>query len=349
MDLKQNPLRIGLVGLGYWGERVAEAAAATPEVEITHCFARTEATRQDFAARYGYQPLPSYRAMLEHEDLDAVALITPNRVHHEQILLAVEHGRHIFVDKPITATVEEGVEVVKAVDAAGLVLGTDHLCRWERPQRRMKEMLDRGALGRLLMVDANISSSTGVGIEAGEWRWERSECPGGPLIQIGIHHIDTLQYWLGPIVRVQGWQKHRFLAAPIDDTTVTLLEFENGMLGYLGSGYASARAAWIRVYGDAAVGVYDRYTGLSVDGEPMNSQPEDWLVPPASFDDPIVMIQEALVDFAGAVRSGGQAEVGTRQALSALAVVLAAVQSGESGRAVGIPDLMRKAGADWLL
>ncbi len=349
MDLEQNPVRLGLVGLGYWGERVAEAAAATPGVEITHCFARTEATRQAFAARYGYQPLPGYRAMLEREDIEAVALITPNRVHHEQILLAVEQGKHIFVDKPITATVKEGVEVVKAVDQAGLVLGTDHLCRWERPQRRMKEMLERGALGRLLMVDANISSSTGVGIEPSEWRWERSECPGGPLIQIGIHHIDTLQYWLGPIVRVQGWQKHRFLAAPIDDTTVTLLEFENGMLGYLGSGYASAGAAWIRIYGDAAVGVYDRYRGLSFDGQPLEGQPEDWAVPPASFADPIEMIQEALVDFSRAVRTGGQAEVGAREALSALAVVLGAVQSGKTGKAVDIRDLMARAGADWAL
>ena len=348
MDLVSNPVRLGLVGLGYWGERVAEAAAATPEVQITHCFARTAATREAFAARYGYESLPSYRAMLEHEDIDGVALITPNRVHHEQILLAIEHGKQLFVDKPITATVEEGVEVVKAVEQAGLVLGTDHLCRWEQPQRRMKEFLDQGALGRLLMVDANISSSTGAGIKPGEWRWERSECPGGPLIQIGIHHIDTLQYWLGPIVRVQGWQKHRFLAAPIDDTTVTLLEFENGMLGYLGSGYASAKAAWIRVYGDAAVGIYDRYKGLSVEGEPLNSRAEAWTIAPASYADPIMMIQEALVDFARAVRTGGQAEVGPREALRALAVVLGAVQSGETGKAVDIGEMLVKAGADWL-
>jgi predicted dehydrogenase len=347
MDLERNPVRLGLVGLGYWGERVAEAASATAGVEITHCFARTGATREAFAARYGYQPLPSYEAMLEQEEIEAVALITPNRVHHEQIMQAIAHGKHIFVDKPITATVAEGVEVVKAVDEARLVLGTDHLCRWERPQRRMKDLLERGALGRLLMVDANISSNTGLGIEPGEWRWERSECPGGPLIQIGIHHIDTLQYWLGPIVRVQGWQKHRFLKAPIDDTTVTLLEFENGMLGYLGSGYASAGAAWIRVYGDAAVGVYDRTKGLSFDGEPLHSQAGDWRVPPASFADPIAMIQDALVDFARAVRTGGQAEVGAREALSALAVVLGAVQSGETGKAVDIRELLTEAGADW--
>ena len=349
MDLNQSPVRLGLVGLGEWGERLAEAAAATPEVEISHCYARTEATREAFAARYGYQPLPNYEAMLDREELEAVALITPNRVHHEQILQAVEHGKHIFVDKPITATVEEGVEVVKAVEQAGLVLGTDHLCRWEGPQRRMKELLERGALGRLLMVDANISSGTGLDIKPGEWRWERSECPGGALIQIGIHHIDTLQYWLGPIVRVQGWQKRRYLDAPIDDTTVTLLEFENGMLGYLGSGYATALTSWIRVYGDAAIGIYDRFTGLSFQGEPLNSGPEDWAVPPATFTDPILMIQEALADFARAVRSGGQAEVDARQALSALAVVLGAVESNETGKAVDIRDLLRRAGADWSL
>jgi predicted dehydrogenase len=326
---------------------VAEAAAVTPGVRVTHCFARTEGTRASFAAKYGCQPVPSYRTLLENEEVDAVALITPNRVHHEQIMLAIEHGKHIFVDKPLTATIEEGVAVVKAVEKAGLTLGVDHLCRWEAPQRKMKQMLERGALGRLLMVDGNISSSTGTKIEPGEWRWQRSECPGGPLIQIGIHHIDTMQYWLGPVVRVQGWQKRQFLRAPIDDTSVTLLEFENGMLGTLGSGYASAKAAWIRVYGDAAVGIYDRYEGLSVSGNPLDSTAAEWAAPPASYADPILMIQEALADFAQAVRNGGRAEVGAKEALSAQAVVLGAVQSNESGRAVDIRELLRKAGADW--
>lgn len=344
---RKNPVRLGLVGLGYWGRRVAEAAAVTPEVDITHCFSRTVSTRQSFAAEYGYRHVSSYQEMLESPEIEAVALITPNRVHHEQIMLAIEHSKHIFVDKPITATVDEGVEVVQAVESAGLTLGVDHLCRWERPQRRLKQMLEQGALGQLLMVDANISSSTGMRIEPGDWRWERSECPGGPLIQIGIHHIDSLQYWLGPIARVQGWQKHRFLKAPIDDTTVTLLEFENGMLGYLGSGYASAKSAWVRIYGDAAVGIYDRYAGLGVSGEPLNGSLEDWVVPAASYADPMEMIQGALANFGCAVRAGGKAEVGAREALGALAVVLAAVKSGETGRAVDITEFLRQAGADW--
>jgi predicted dehydrogenase len=156
-----------------------------------------------------------------------------------------------------------------------------------------------------------------------------------------------MQYWLGPIVRVQGWQKHRFLDAPIDDTTVTLLEFANGMLGYLGSGYASAQAAWIRIYGSAAVGIYDRYEGLSVNGEPLKGEPGDWVVPPASYSDPMAMIQGALSDFAHAVGTGGEAEVGAREALSALAVVLSAIRSHETGKAVDIAEFLRAAGANW--
>ncbi len=290
----------------------------------------------------------SYEEILEDPQVEGVLLITPNRSHHAQILAAAEHGKHIFVDKPITATLEEGVEALHAVERAGVVLATDHEARCERPFRRLKEMLDVGALGRLLMLDANISTSTGLRTKVHEWRADRSEVPGGALIQIGIHMIDSMQYLLGPIARVQGWQRHRYIPAPIDDVTVTLLEFENGMYGYLGSGYASSPSIWMRVYGDAAVAVYDRFAGLSTTGSPAVGASESWITPPASYADPIVPIADLLTDFAGAVRKGAAPEVGGRAALSALAVVLGAVESQATGRGVSIRDILRRAGADWL-
>lgn len=341
-------LRVALIGVGYWGARVAEAARIVPEIRITHCHSRTEADRTAFAARYGCRAAASYEEILEDPEVEGVLLITPNRSHRRQILAAAEHGKHIFVDKPITATLEEGVEVIRAVERAGVVLATDHEARCERPFRRLKEMLDAGALGRLLMTDANISTSTGLRTRLHEWRADRSEVPGGALIQIGIHMIDTMQYLLGPIVRVQGWQRHRYIPAPIDDMTVTLLEFENGMYGYLGSGYASSPSIWMRVYGDAAVAIYDRFSGLSATGSPIGGSVEDWSTPPTPYVDPILPIAELLADFARAVRTGTAPEVGGRAALSALAVVLGAVESQAAGRPVNIRDIQRRAGADWL-
>ncbi|MCW5883144.1 MAG: Gfo/Idh/MocA family oxidoreductase [Anaerolineae bacterium] len=344
MGLDSYPVRMGLVGLGYWGTRIAEAAAVTPQVRVTKCFARAPAAREAFATQYGYQPVASYHEMLEDASIEAVALITPNRDHYQQIMAAIEHGKHVFVDKPLTATLAEGIQVVQAVRDSGLILAVDHECRWEQPIRTLKHMLDSGVLGRLLMVDANVSTPGGLTLAPTEWRWQRAQVPGGPLTQIGIHHIDLLQYLLGPIRRVQGWQKRQVIEAPIDDTTVTLLEFESGILGYLGSGYASARAAWIRVYGDAAIGIYDRYEGLSVSGEPLNRPTANWLVPPVSYADPILPIQDALADFARCVRNSGPPEVSGMDALTAMAVVQAAVQSNLTGQAVDIPRLLQAAG-----
>ena len=66
-NLALNPVRVGLVGLGLWGIRVAEAAAVVPEVRITHCFARTQETREAFSQKYGCQSVTSYEAMLEDD------------------------------------------------------------------------------------------------------------------------------------------------------------------------------------------------------------------------------------------------------------------------------------------
>lgn len=344
---RNNPVRAGLLGLGGWGARVAEAAKVTPEIRVSHGYARNPETRQAFCQKYGYVAASSYEEMLENPDIDAVLLITPNLGHYQQMLQAVEHGKHIFIDKPLTATLEEGAAAVKAVEKAGLVLGVDHEARYDRGVRRLKQAIEAGALGRLNLADSNLSSPTGLRTKVEEWRANRAEVPGGALIQIGIHHIDNLQYLLGPIVRVQGWQRHRLIPAPIDDTTVTLLEFEDGMLGYHGSGYASSFSGWIRVYGEAASGVYDRFEGLRLTGNPANGTAEGWREPADSYADPMPMIAHALKDFAEAVRTGGKAEVGGREALSALAVVLGAVESNETGRAVDVRERLRAAGAGW--
>ena len=345
-DLSHTPVRLGLVGLGLWGNKIAAAAAVAPDVQISHCFARTESTREAFSAQYGCRPVSSYQEMLEDDSIEGVILITPNRVHRDQIMLAAEHGKHVFVDKPITATLEQGVEVIEAMKKAGLVLGVDHECRREVALRKMKQLLEAEALGRLLMVDANISSSTGVRTQADEWRAQPARVSRRPADsdRHPSHRLAAISPWPDRS-RVQGWQRRQVLEIPMDDTTVTLLEFENGMLGYLGSGYATAPAAWIHVYGASAIGRVQPHRGTARHGESRcKGHSIDWTAPGASYADPVDMMTEALVDFARCIRTGAKPEVSGMEALTALAVVLAAVKSGATGKAVDIRDELREAG-----
>ena len=97
--------------------------------------------------------------------------------------------------------------------------------------RRVEQLIDDGALGRVVLAEANMSLPGSLKPEA--WRAHRERNPGGPIMQLGIHHVDTLSYWLGPVARASGRFAHVETGADIDDVGVVTLEFESGALGSL--------------------------------------------------------------------------------------------------------------------
>jgi predicted dehydrogenase len=341
----EPPVRLGLVGLGDWGHQVALAAERDPSVTIAACYARSPATRVSFAERYGCVPCSSYEEMLRDGRIEGIVVMTPNRAHREQVVAAAAHAKHCLVTKPISTSIEDGMAMIDACKEAGVVLAVGHQSRREPALRRLRELLVAGDLGAPVMVECNISTGRGSEINPDQWRWTREECPGGPLIQLGIHHIDTLQYLLGPIIRVQGWQRRAWVKADIDDIACTLLEFESGLLGYLGSAYSSSQSCWINVYGTTANAHYDQHLGLVLSQDSWQRGAVRHLKSEGVvLRAPIPTMREEVAEFASCIRTGKKPDIDGVQALRNLAVVLAAVNSGEMGKAVLVDDLLRRRG-----
>jgi predicted dehydrogenase len=345
-DWDDRSVRLGLVGLG-WGEQIALAAERQAGVDIVACYARSSRTRIGFAARHDCAPCSSYEEMIEDESIDGIVVMTPNRAHRDQVVAALTHGKHVLVTKPIAASLEDGVDIVWASqrkEAEGVVLAVAHQSRREPALRKLKQLLEADDLGTPVLVEANISTGDGLKIELGQWRWSRDECPGGALIQLGVHHIDTLQYLFGPIVRVQSWQRRALVQADIDDVTCTLLEFETGLMGYLGSTYASSETCWIKVYGTRLNAHYDQHTGLTLSHDSWEDGPVREIVAGGmSFTPPLSTVEEELAEFVECIRTGKRPEIDAEQGLRSVAVVLAAVESGKTGKAVSVDELLRSA------
>jgi predicted dehydrogenase len=336
-----RPVRLGLVGLGDWGHQVALAVELDPAVSLVACYARSLETRATFAGRYGCTPCSSYEEMLRDSTIEGIVVMTPNLAHREQVVAAAAHGKHCLVTKPIASSIEDGWAMIHACEEAGITLAVGHQSRREPALRKLKELLEAGELGTLVMLECNISTGRGGEIQPDQWRWTREECPGGPLIQLGIHHIDTIQFLLGPIVRVHGWQRRALVKADIDDVTGTLLEFESGLLGYLGSAYSASQACWIKVYGTLRDAHYDQHLGLELSQDtwergPVRERKAEGIV----LKPPIPTMREEVAEFAACIRTGKTPDIDGLQALRNLAVVLAAVRSGETGRAVLVNDLL---------
>jgi predicted dehydrogenase len=163
------------------------------------------------------------------------------------------------------------------------------------------------------------------------------------LIQIGIHVIDTLQYLLGPVSRVFSWQDSGGLKVEIPGVTATLLDFESGLRGYLGSSYVSSFSHWIKVYGTQKNAFFSELGGLILteDSWEEGELRED-VASGADVTPPMPAIVEEIGEFARCIRTGESPEIGGQAALHNLAVVLAAVESDKSGKPVEIASMLKE-------
>ena len=315
---------IAIVGTGMWGPRLADAAQRA-DLEPVTCFSRDEGKRREFAERFGCVPSATFAEAIGHPRVEGVVLATPNDVHEEQTVACAERGRHVFVEKPIAETVEAGERMKRACAEAGVTLMVGHAFRRLGAARRVKQLIDQGALGRVVLAEANMSLAGSF--KPGAWRGQRERNPGGPIMQLGIHQADTLAYWLGPVRRASGRFAHVETLADIDDVGVVTLEFESGALGSLTGSYVSPKTLSLRLFGTEAVLDYrtdfsvwpdaqalDGVTTLTLAGEPVDFAERD-------------MLAEELEEFGRCIRGEAEPETGADEGIAALAAVLQALEA----------------------
>jgi UDP-N-acetyl-2-amino-2-deoxyglucuronate dehydrogenase len=308
---------------GMWGPKIADAASRAGNLRLVTCFGRDTERRRAFAAERGIEAAESFEAAVEHPDVEAVLLVTPNDLHAEHALACAERGRHVFVEKPIADTVAAAERMRDAFAASGLVLAVGHGMRRLGAARRTKELVDAGALGTIVLAEANWSLSSSLTPQA--WRWYRDRNRGGPIMQLGVHHADTFAYWLGPIARSQGTFGHVVTEAEADDVGAVSVEFESGARGVIAGSYVSPPTYTMRLFGTEAVLEYaldmsvwpqahraDAASTLALrrkEGREEVDFPER---------DPLA---EEVCEFARAVRGEGRPETGADEGIAALRVI----------------------------
>jgi predicted dehydrogenase len=307
---------VAIVGTGFWGAKLAEAVGRS-SLELAACYSRDAARRAEFAERFRCETAASYESALDAAD--AVLLATPNGDHEAQALAAAERGKHVFVEKPIATTVAAGERMRDACAAAGVALLVGHELRRLGAARKAKRLVESGALGTVVLAEANFSLTSPV--KPGTWKEGR----GTPLVQLGIHHADTLQYLLGPVARTTGRVNRVVSEVDVDDSGAAILEFASGALGTLTSSYVSPKTYSIRLLGTDAVLDYrtdmsvwpaaeqlDALTTLTVGGEAVD------------FDhvDPLV---DELEELGRCVHGEATPETGADEGIAALRVILDAV------------------------
>jgi predicted dehydrogenase len=151
-----SPVRLGLVGLGYWGRNLARNLAALPGCRLTWCCDVDRERRDALAGRVGAARLTDdLDEVLGDPALDAVVLATPVPSHGTLALAALGAGKHCYVEKPLAKSVAEAEEVVALAERSGLVLMVGHLLEYHPGIVMLKALVDGGELGELRYIYGN--------------------------------------------------------------------------------------------------------------------------------------------------------------------------------------------------
>ena len=317
---------------------MAAAVARTPSLDLVTCFSRDDEKRQAFALECGCEAAPSFEAAIEDARVEAVLLVTPNFVHREQAVACAERGKHVFVEKPIADTLEDGRAMAAACEAAGVTLQVGHGLRRLGAARAAERLVREGALGRVVLAEANFSLPGTL--KPHMWRYRRETCPGGPLLQLGVHHVDTLLHWLGPAARVQGSFARLVTDAEIDDLGIALVEHESGARSLVSSSYVSPKTFSSACSARRACSTSSRTwrsghaSSSSTARPPSGSRPAEG-AKEVSFEARDVLVEE-LDELARCVRGEAVPETGAAEGLAALGVVLAAIESHEQRDGRGV-------------
>lgn len=263
-------LKVGVIGCGAIAERlhVPEYHDCGEAELVAFCDVR-KGVAQSLASVYApdAKVYTDYRRMLKDGEVEAVSVCLPN-VHHGPVsLAAMKSGCHVFVEKPMAVSLGEAKRMLGAAKKAGVLLMVDQCQRRFPVNRKAKEVLASGILGKVLYASAMFGHS---GPEhwspTGKWFFKAKDAKFGAMADLGVHKVDQLRYLTGlEITSVSSFhgclEKKR---CDVDDNFAACITFENGAMGTLGASWTAKGACMdyahfhcangtLRVEGSAAV------------------------------------------------------------------------------------------------
>jgi predicted dehydrogenase len=350
-----TPVKVGIVGLGRWAKVLTRAAKQSDKIQIVAGYSRSQEKRDAFAKEMGVPAAPDMNAMLSNPEIKGVILTVPNEQHLPVAEVVAKAGKHVYTEKPISQTLEDGLKIEALQKQYGVTVTVGHSARLMAGIRIIKEKIDAGELGRVAFMEANFSNERALELTPQTWRWYKDRAPGGPLSQLAIHQFDVLHLLGGEVQEVSSMaSKLSPVGAEVDDQSMTLVRFKDGKVGYVGSCWTSPGIFSVRVFGSKGLmhyeidfGTWDTphllhknsvlYIQRGKDGW---AKREDIKLPESD------MFRAELEAFAGSCLSGKPNELTAHNGNVAVAMTNAALKSiDRKGQCVTIEEVMNDARA----
>jgi predicted dehydrogenase len=226
-------VKTAIIGCGKVGHIHAAALRDLPESQFTAVCDFDGPRAAAFAAQYGVRPYTDAAQMFTEAGIEAVVICTPHPLHAAPAILAAEHGVNVLVEKPLAASLADCDRMIAAAAKHNVQLGVVSQRRFFEPVMRMKAAVDAGKIGKPILGTVMMFSWRDEAYyQSDPWRGKWSTEGGGVLINQSPHHLDILQWIMGPIDEVSGeWANLSHPYIEVEDTALATIRFRNGGLG----------------------------------------------------------------------------------------------------------------------
>lgn len=339
-------LKMGVIGLGTWGQNHIEIYQAHPFAKVEAICDRNEKLVNEIGDKYGItKRYQDYHEMLEKADIDAVAIVTPDFSHCEITVAAAESKKHILIEKPLATTAEEVKIMVDAIEKNGVRAMVDLHNRFSPPFHAAYQSIKKGNLGDTYSGYFRLNDIKWVATDLLPWAAKSSI-----LWFLGSHSLDTLR-WLfrDDVKRVYSVSRAGVLKEMGVDTTdvyLTTLEFSRGAIVQMENG-------WITPNGNPCVNdikcnIMGTKGMISIDASNHNMIQEytedkttvpDVIVQNSIFGQPKGFAFESIRAFVDCIISGKEFPVSVYDAANTTLTILAIMESAKNRMPVDVESL----------
>jgi predicted dehydrogenase len=345
-------VKLGIVGLGRCARLLARAASNSDKLKIIAAHSRSEQKRRSFQLETRVPVVSDLKTLLSYPMIDGVIVATPPGEHLPIAAEAAKAKKHIYIESPIAATLEQGLEIAALEQKHGTTVTVGCSACFMGGIRRIREAIDGGELGSVGLIEANFSLSPGFRPTQADGNL-RNGAQTDPLSQLAIQQFAVLHYLGGEIVEASAMAAKLSLAHPdVHDQFTALLKFGDGHLGYVGSSSTSPSVFSVRIFGSKGLMHYEadleawntpeklhEKSALYIQrGENAYAKREELRLSESN------MFRSELEVFAEACRTGKSGELSATSANLALATLHAAWRSLDNrNQSIRIADVLRLA------
>lgn len=342
------PLSMVVIGVGAWGRLLAHEIQLSDRWALKGVMDFVPERACVVADELGVIQYRSLAAVWADETVRAVAVAVPNALHYEVCVEALQAGRDVILEKPMTLTRAEAESLCDLATCNASIVMVDHIERYFTPFVRLKEIVSSGRLGAIEGVSMRRRDYLR---RAPGWLRQRKTV-GGLLFQSACHEFDLMRWIIGEITSISCHATTRRLAPELDyaDLVASTVTFDNGALGQLWNCMTDCLPAYdgtiVGTSGSVEFDLYDSRVTWKVQGAPKHVErwePRDlwapwaWITGSGLAEGESVALQLVISDFADACSDRIEAPITCRDGMRAVEVAQAGYLSLRDGVSVGLP------------